>query len=244
MEDLDLAALQRFAEERYPSPFDDLEPVAIRLGLFGRSGKTVVPSVLGLLLFGHHPQLFHPQWAVSAVRIDGVHLTDPVLAREVIEGPFPVLVDQTMEFINRHTHSIPEDVLPDEVADSMSSEYPERALREAVINALVHRDLRLPGQVAVRIFDDRLEIWSPGSAAAPVEDLAELLADGGVSVPRNPLLASSTRMLGYGEQLGRGLPTIRRQVGSRSPEPPRLESQRSAVLLVIPSAMAGPMSIS
>ena len=73
-------------------------------------------------------------------------------------------------------------------------------MREAVVNALVHRDLRRAGRIAIRRFHDRLEVWSPGSLPEGLSDVSELLREGGVPHPRNPILAAFARSLGIGEQ--------------------------------------------
>ena len=117
---------------------------------------------------------------------------------------------------------------------------PEAAVREAVVNALIHRDLRRTGRVAVRLFSDRLEIWSPGGLPEGLSDLGDLLHEGGVSHPRNPLLAAAARSLGIGEQLGRGLPVMAR-TGSYTRRVEIRTSPRD-VLVVVPSRWVGPQA--
>ena len=111
------------------------------------------------------------------------------------------------------------------------------AWHEALVNALVHRDLRAGGPVALRSFEDRLEIWSPGSASGLPEDIRTYVARGGVSLPRNPLIAVLARQLGLADQLGRGLPLMRRLVEEEAHGHLVVEGTKDGVLVKIPSAL-------
>ncbi len=215
LDDLDAAAFERFVAQRAPRYLAtaSVEDVAIRIGLLGKMGMRVHPTPVGLLAFGHCPQLFQPEWSVGVVRARGMSLSPELLAREDLEGSLSALVDGALAFVGAHSSALPDAsaaAAPAQPSDPRSDtrEYPMAAVREALINALVHRDLRRPARVQVRVFDDRLEIWSPGGLPEGLGDPEEALEVGGVSVPRNPLLAAVARMLGFGEQAGRGLPTI------------------------------------
>ncbi len=232
VDDLDPDAFDAFVARRAP-PYlatSAAEEVAVRLGLLARLGSRVHPTPVGLLAFGRAPQLYHPEWGLSAVRVRGGSLADPIVAREDLEGPLPELVDRALAFVRAHT-GVTDD-------DPTTQEYPLFAVREAVVNALVHRDLRKPARAMLRIFDGRLEVWSPGGFPEGLGDPDDALEGGGISVPRNPLLASVARALGLGEQVGRGFVSIRRALaeGTRDPSH-RLEIQASpaGVLVRMPS---------
>jgi len=85
-------------------------------------------------------------------------------------------------------------------------EIPEEALREAIINAMVHRDYFIQGRVQIDIYPDRLEISNPGKL---LFDKSEL---GKVSVARNPILFDLAHRLGYIEKVGSGIQRIRKLV--------------------------------
>ncbi|MBW2528438.1 MAG: hypothetical protein JRI23_29960 [Deltaproteobacteria bacterium] len=234
-EDLDRQALEQYLERRasHLLAMHPLELVATKLGLAQKTGSGVVPTGAGLLLFGHLPQLTQPHWGVTAVKVRGCTISDPIVARADLEGPVATLVEQALEFVREQSRSLANQVSPQETA----VEYPEAAVREAIVNAVLHRDLRLPGRVAVRLFDDRLEIWSPGGPLGPLAPLEELFQSGGISLPRNVHLASAARVLGIGEQLGRGLPTIRRAVAEAIQQDVEIHSSNSDVLVVLPSGL-------
>jgi predicted HTH transcriptional regulator len=86
----------------------------------------------------------------------------------------------------------------------------------------------------LRVFADRLEIRSPGGPPEGQTDLEELAREGGVSVPRNPLLASIARQLGLGEQLGRGLVLVMQRGAPNLAERVEIRSSPREVLLSIP----------
>jgi predicted HTH transcriptional regulator len=229
LEDLDLAALDAFLLRRAPGLYaaTSREEAGVRLGLLGRLAPRVVASYVGLYVFGRVPQYVFPEWGVGCVSIDGRSLTDPVRDRSDLEGPLGSLLEQSLAFVRAQ-------------AGGAGEEYAETAVREAVVNALVHRDLKRPSRVAIRVFVDRLEIWSPGGPPDGAADLEELSREGGVSVPRNPLLAAVARELGMGEQIGRGLAVVARTTSSPADGRVELRTSPRDVLVMMPSRWQRP----
>lgn len=238
VEDLDMEAVSEFVSRRLVGAADERSPeeMAVRLGLLAKAGSRLHPTPVGLLVFGHVPQVFHPEWGLSAVRVDGLSLSDPILARADLEGALPQLVTSALAFVGSHTTTVRDQVDP----ASAATEYAEIALREALVNALVHRDLRRAARVAVRIFDDRLEIWSPGGMSDAVGELDEMVQHGGVSMPRNPILAATARVLGLGEQLGRGLCVMRRAITELPNRRLELRTTTRDFMVVLPSELSRP----
>lgn len=233
VDDLDLAALEAYVRRRVPGLGTEpgvYERAAQRLGLIGVTAGQPTPTVVGLMSFGTAPQVARPEWGVSIVRIRGAALADPVAARLDAEGNLAELVRLGLEFVRANTRAAPNLLVPSDLAP----EYPEEAVREALVNALVHRDYRLSGRVSLRIFNDRLEIWSPGGLALPIS-LDELAQHGGASFPRNPLLAATARHLGLLEQIGRGIPAIRRSIAGATALPVQFHTSQTEVRVVLPS---------
>ena len=237
LDDLDLTALETYARRRAPGLVEagSLEEAGIRLGLLAKQAPRVVPTAVGLLVFGRMPQLVMPDWGVAAVAVQGGTLADPLAVRLDLEGNLASLVTQTLAFVREQAGGRGA-TLPDG-----AEEYPEGAVRETVVNALVHRDLRRTGRVAVRLFVDRLEVWSPGGPPEGLADLDDLLREGGVSQPRNPLLAATARALGLGEQIGRGLPTLGR-TGGTGVQRVEIRTTPRDVLVVVPSRWQRPLA--
>lgn len=235
LDELDLVRIEEVMRQRLGARYEaqTLTEHARRMGLLVSVGTSLVPSVAGLLVFGHHPQLFFPQWSVVGVRVNGSTLSDDIASRVDVEGNLEQLVEQAVAFVAEQSHTLGDQVDP----SVMNGEYPSRGVREVIVNALLHRDLRSPGRVAVRIFDDRLEVWSPGPLLLSTVDPDSLTREGGVSLPTNVLLASTARMMGIGEQLGRGLPVIRRSVAGLTEAPVTLQVTKTSVKVVIPSSL-------
>lgn len=226
LDDLDGKELFRFVELRARTllALHPREEVAQRLGLLAKVAPRLVPSVAGLYLFGLLPQSVFPEWGVVCVEIDGTSMRDPVRAQENFDGNVFALLEQTLAFVRAQNPG-----------DDLAA-YAEREVREAVVNALVHRDLRRPSRVAVRLFRDRLEVWSPGGPPEGLGDLEELAREGGVSQPRNPVIASAARVLGMGEQLGRGLPTLSGTPNEPATlEVPRIRATPREVTVTLPA---------
>ena len=232
--DLDRDRLQRFLSQRAPSLLEEAPPerVATALGYLGASNKRLVPTVAGLAMFGILPQVLRPEWGVSVVRVKGTRLSDPVAARLDLEGALPSLLEQALAFVTEHSRSMSTMA----ALDSPEAEFPAAVVKEAVLNALMHRDYRLSGRASVRLFDDRMEVWSPGGM--PVQFAPEQVAQkGGGSFPRNPLLAATARSLGIMDQIGRGLVTIRQTMADVTSSPVQFAASQADFLLVIPSRL-------
>jgi ATP-dependent DNA helicase RecG len=232
--DLDQETLQSYLRRRAPHMLESTpaEQLATSFGLLTSASGRNVPTVAGLMLFGVCPQVLHPEWGVATVRVRGTKLADPIAARADLEGRLDVLLEETLRFVREHTQRVANLVSP---ADA-EPEYAEVAVREALLNALIHRDYRLTGRVAVRIYNDRLEVWSPGGMPVSLS-LEHLAQHGGVSFPRNPILAAAARSLGLIDQIGRGLPLIRRAVTEAASLTAQFGASPSDFLVVLPSRL-------
>ncbi len=177
------------------------EELLIEAGAIGRDG---VPTVAGMLLFGQRPQRFVEQSSLIFVRFSGTdprgpggmpgygrreELTGP-LAR-VIEGAWRVLWEEM-----RHEAVIPG------LAREERHEYPPFAVREALVNAVCHRDYAVKGlRVEIRMFDDRLEVISPGGLPGHIT-LDNIVEE---HYSRNPRIVRGLYYWGYIEELGLGV---------------------------------------
>ncbi len=235
-DDLDMDAVRAFIHLRAERLLrqGSLEEAAVRVGILARSGTTYQATVTGLCLFGHQPQLFFPQWGLAVVRLNGLSLACPVAQRIDLEGPLPHLVDQAMEALEGLCR------LGNEPQADIGAEYARLALREVLLNALIHRDLRLSGRVTVRVFDDRIEVWSPGGAHLGNTSLEELTQAGGLSLPPNVMIATAARVLGLGEQLGRGMVLLKNACARFTSLPVELSVGANDVLVSLPSATRHP----
>lgn len=227
LEDIDLPKFKTWLEKHLPrlaAQNGSLEDAMLKLRLIAPMGSKMVPTLAALYTFGQEPQWLQPQLSLSAAVFDGPEIADHVRVREVLGGTIETLLDESIAFVEAHARPVIDQVRP----EAPDVEFPLLAVREALANALVHRDLKASGQIQMRLFPERLEIWSPGAPVAPPE--------AGVSLPRNPVVAGIARQMGMVEQLGRGLMLMRRVAGAG--EGLIVRSGRDGVLVVIKSALA------
>ena len=153
-----------------------------------------------ILLFGKDPNHFFPQAQLRCARFRGTDSVD-FLDMKAFEGNLFDLLTQATLFVERHT-STAVDFSADRLYRKETGEYPPEAVREALVNAICHRDYCDTGNVQVRVFDDRLEVWSPG--LLPAEVTLESLKGPHQSKPRNIRIADCFYRVGLVEQWGTG----------------------------------------
>ncbi|MBF0137922.1 MAG: putative DNA binding domain-containing protein [Magnetococcales bacterium] len=172
-------------------------------------------TVAGILLFGRNPNRFLPQAGIHAVAYPGHEKDYASIERQVMRGPMtPLLsrdneivesglVEQALAFVRRNTP-----VLGQLEAGGGRREeipcYPPEVIREAVVNALVHRDYLFSGtDIELSIYADRLEIVSPGRLPNGIT-ITRMLT--GCRLARNTLLVDVMRDYRYLERSGMGVP--------------------------------------
>ncbi|MEW6228121.1 MAG: ATP-binding protein, partial [Bacillota bacterium] len=238
-EDLDLLEFERFRRTIRESggrgdsvllDLSDLE-LAKALGAVTVGGNSVHVRILGLLLFGKVKALqdFVPTHEVAFQQIAGMR----VEVNEFLRYPLVRLMD---ELLGLYRVRYREQELMAGILRIGIPDYPERAFRECVANALVHRDYTRLGAVHVQWHTDRVEISNPGGFPEGVR-LDNLLVT--PPVPRNPLLADAFKRAGLVERTGRGIDTIfYEQLRNGRPAPTYERSNETSVVVVLPGGEA------
>ncbi len=178
------------------------------------SGERHPATVAGLLLFGKNPKRYLPQSGIDAAAYDGPEKDYAARERTSLRGPMVALraadattvetglVEQAVEFVRRNTTVNAK--LVDGARREERWDYPEEAVREAVVNALVHRDYLLSGtDIELSVYSDRLEIISPGRLPNGITTERMRI---GCRAARNQLLKDTMRDYGYLEHMGMGVP--------------------------------------
>lgn len=243
---LDDAQIDRFIsrlKRRRPRAVNDLTStidILRRHGIVAPDSAT--PTTAGLLAFGTYPQEFFRQGMVTFAVYPGATKSSVLdstrmLDRRVIEGPIPVMVEDTVNAVAqnlRHRRVIHGAGASDE------PEIPLEVIREAVTNALAHRDyspLGLDEQVLVEMFPDRVEITNPGTiwGGRSVVDLYD-----GSSRSRNRTLANLlTDVLlpdkdeAVSENAGSGLPRMAGLLGRAGLAAPKITNETSHVRVTL-----------
>ncbi|MXX26473.1 MAG: ATP-dependent DNA helicase RecG [Caldilineaceae bacterium SB0668_bin_21] len=181
--------------------------------LLVEAGAGVGASVAGLLLFGKNPNRRLPQAGVTAVAFPGLEKEYNTVDEERIRGPLTPrvsedgdvvergVIDRTVDFIKRNMGSV---AYLDGGRRIHKKSFPLDAVREAVVNAVVHRDYAREGtDIEVSLYRDRFEVISPGRLPNGVT--VEKMKEGVVRVARNELLKEILRDYRYIEHYGMGV---------------------------------------
>ena len=195
-EDIDFRAASEFFE----SVSRPLTRAAFNtLGLTIRQGRKEIPVFGAALLFGKNRRSLFPDAIIQCARFQGTD-TNRFLDQVEIDEHLPKAVETAISFIERHTL---QGAKIGRVHRSEKPEYPVEAVREAVINAIVHTDYAITGMnIKVAVFDNRLEITNPGFLPFGLTLDAAL---SGASKLRNRLIGRVFRELKLIEQWGTGL---------------------------------------
>jgi len=201
---------------------DDEKPLQVLEKLELR--KEGRPTWAATLLFHERPQRFLSQAVIHCGRFKEETM---VIDDRMIEGTIIEQVDEAMDFIRKNINV--RFVITGKPEREQIWDYPLEALREAVINAVCHRDYTIPSNTEVRIYDDKLIVWSPGGLpfGITIADLYEPHS----SVLRNKGIGGIFYDMGWIEQWGSGIDKMRKAcMKAGLPEPQFEEYQGFRVI--------------
>ena len=187
--------------ECYGSHYSEKKLLAEYVITKGMSSKNYHATVSGTLMFSNSPEQYIPEASVLCTQFSGIKGRSIIQTRE-LNGSIPELVDDSLHLINSW---LEKEFLLKGAKLIGKSPLPTIALREAIVNALIHRKYTIAGSVKIALYDDRLEIFSPG-AFPGLMDIKNL--GDGTTCLRNPHLAQLARRLHLIEKLGTGIRLI------------------------------------
>jgi ATP-dependent DNA helicase RecG len=230
--DLDIGLLQELARKSgMELPPEEL---LVHYRLAEKVNGRLRLTLAAVLLLAKDPTRWHPRCGIEFVRWEGTERRTGtelnIVKRIRIEAPLVRLIEESYRAIQPF---IPERQRLVDLFFEERFAYPTFAWQEAIVNAVAHRDYRLQGLgIEVHLFDDRMEIWSPGELVEPVT-LEKLRNRERVHASRNPRIVRVLTAFGYMRELGEGIPRmfeVMEQEGLRPPEF-RLEGGRFVVTL-------------
>jgi ATP-dependent DNA helicase RecG len=183
-----------------------------------------VPTLAGLMVFSRYPQANFPQLCITAVVVPGISMGDTgdeeerFLANQRITGPIPDMLDAAVDFVRRNGRV--KTIVGNDGKRSDKPEFPPKAVREAVLNALVHRDYSIHTEtvpIRIAMYSDRMEIVNSGGLYGniSIDSLGKVRPD-----TRNATLANILELLSVTENRYSGIPTIRKEFENAGlPEP-------------------------
>jgi len=188
----------------------DDRPVEDQLAALGfYSGEKLCPTNLGVLLFARHPERFIPSAYIQYVKFGGVNNAGDILQENAFRGPL-VRVVQDLDVFVKTGPAASRPILVTAMREDSVSRYPAWALRELLMNAIIHRDYFL-GNAPVKFYEykkNRIEISNPGGlfGRAKPENFPF------VNDYRNPLLAEAMKILGMVNKYNRGIAKVNREL--------------------------------
>ena len=239
LQDLDRAKLEKYLARRkdarpnaayWDLPF---EQILKQLQIVVEVDGVLHPTLAGLLMFGIYPQIFELQLFIAYLQFFGTTTTEEApsgerfLDNRKFEGTLDEMVDNAVSYVMANTRkgSLIRGVTRQDIP-----EYPEVALREAIVNALAHRDYShfvRGSHVQVRMFADRLEVENPGGLYGRVT--LDKLQEG--QSTRNRLLMHLMEDVHLVENRGSGIDAILDAMQKRGLPAPDFKDRRTAFLV-------------
>jgi ATP-dependent DNA helicase RecG len=183
---LDALRFRDFLREHYTHEYPDSPEKMLRLlQNLNLATDMGVLNLAGVLMFAEYPELIAPQFVVKAIRYPGnkIHGTD-YLDTEDFAGPLRKIFDDAHAFIMRNLHKVQ---AGRGVNAPGTPEIPPLVFEELLVNALIHRDYLVSASIRIFIYDNRVEIISPGHLP---NNLTVAKIREGISNIRNPILVS------------------------------------------------------
>lgn len=185
--------------------------------------KQGTPTLTCVMCFSKYPQAFYPQLCITAIVVPGNKIGDcdelnnRFIDNKKIEGTIPEMLTSALNFVSRNMKT---SVIIKDGTRLDTTEYPITAIREALLNALVHRDYSIHSEgmpIRLEMYNDRLEIINAGGlyGAITIDELGRIHAD-----TRNKTLIATLETMNQVENRYSGIPTIRKQMqeaGLREP---------------------------
>jgi ATP-dependent DNA helicase RecG len=187
-----------------------------------------------LLLFGRSPDRWHPRLQVRTLRVNGTTVgagaeynitSDAIVRSNIIR-----LLDDAWENLRPHLVATR---FQEDARFRATYIYPEVACREALVNAIAHRDYSEEGRgIEIYVFDDRIEINNPGGLLSSIS-VADLTSLRGVHQSRNSYLARTLREIGVMRELGEGMRRIFELMKSNELAPPEIKNDGTTFVLTL-----------
>ncbi|WP_051359449.1 ATP-binding protein, partial [Paucisalibacillus globulus] len=204
-----------------------------KLNLAGFSGESLIPTLAGLLVFGLYPQQHLPSLGVTFLVLphNEMGILGPrgerFLDNKKIEGSIPEIIDEVETLILRN---MKQKTIIQGLSRLDIWEYPEDAIREAVRNAIIHRDyseLMQSNYIQVRMFPNRIEIESPGTLYGDVT-INNLISS---TKARNSVIITLLEDLKIVENRGSGIDTMIHTMKTAHLEPPQFRETRNSFVV-------------
>jgi len=202
---IDVAKVNTFLAKLSQSPLNEdsdtsLTHELINLSILVAVDNTLHPSLGGILAFGKNPQKYFPSYSIQCGAYNGEDLAADTIREKDLVGTLDELIEDAIAFVKLTMPQNP--ILERDIQRKDNYLYPVEALREAIVNAVCHRDYTISGAaIRLLLFNDRLEIRSPGGLPNTLTEENMLYRQ----FTRNQMIASFLTGYGYMERRGKGM---------------------------------------
>lgn len=183
-----------------------------------------------VLLFSKNPQRYHLQSEIKCLHLHGIEIEKPFETYHIYKGILFNQIDSALDFV---LDRLKRPVIPEhgKATTERPFEIPEFVIREAIVNAIAHRDYNTSASVQVNVFVDRIEVWNPGKL--PPKLTIEALKKPHPSIPYNPLICEPLYLTQYIERAGSGTVEMVKQCKEHGlPEPEFIQKMGHFVVVI------------
>ncbi len=226
--DLDMKKIQTFLAARKKTRNISIsDEILAAYNIECEEHSHLYPTVSGILCFGKKPEKFFSEVMIMCSLFSGIKGRKALASKDCV-GTLPEQFSQAYDFVIQHLQR------SFEIRGKRRYEQlaiPEEAIREIIMNAVVHRNYHLQSPIKIAIYENRVEIFSPGNFVGPmnVENITQ-----GLTYIRNNAICKIFRELGYIEKLGSGFITVFDAYEKRGLPQPKVIEGENYIKCILP----------
>lgn len=237
IEDISFEKIEKFLQKSAQKTDRDFdinelqEDVLQNIGVAKMCNNELRPTIAGYLIFSKgNPQnkINFERYVIRCVRYKGSGVHTDILDKADIFGTLDEQIDAMQKFVLKN---IPKRAYIEGAKRVEKYEYPEKAIREIVANAVIHRDYRITETYAqVNVFEDRIEVFNPGNLppGVTVENIKT------AQVSRNKIIAARLNEMDYLEEYGRGIDIVFSKMSEWGLLPPIFKNTSNSFRVILP----------
>ena len=206
------------------------------------------PTVCSIMLFGKYPQYFSPNLDIIALVCPSLNYAEEsengerFIVNKRLDGTIPEMLESAVSFVRQNMRS--STVIDSEGHRRDTAEYPIKAVREIILNALIHRDYSIHTEnepIRIEMYPDRIEVSNPGGlyGRLTIDELGKMKGE-----VRNPFLAAALEIMETTENRYSGIPTIYSEMKKAGKLEPKFESIRGSFKVTLYNAQRKETNIS
>ncbi len=206
----------------------------------GFSDKKNNPTVCSIMLFGKYPQYFSPNFDIIALVCPSLNYAEEsengerFIVNKRLDGTIPQMLESAVSFVRQNMRATT--VIDSEGHRRDTAEYPIKAIREIILNALIHRDYSIHTEnepIRIEMYPDRIEVSNPGGlyGRLTIDELGKMKGE-----VRNPFLAAALEIMETTENRYSGIPTIYSEMKKAGKLEPKFESIRGSFKVTLYNA--------